>query len=102
MKMASVFRSLRPVASRRILSSVATRSFTVSATRASDQPRGTTEFAVGELEGAKFRIEPLRRTGEDVDTKRARLVCTFPGHHVPFPREVLSTISHFLTPLRRN
>ncbi|ROW13397.1 hypothetical protein VPNG_05511 [Cytospora leucostoma] len=31
------------------------------------------EMAVGELEGAKFRIEPLRRTGEDTATTRARL-----------------------------
>jgi hypothetical protein len=33
-------------------------------------------MAVGELEGAKFRIEPLRRTGEDAETMRARLTCT--------------------------
>ncbi|KYK60397.1 early meiotic induction protein 5 [Drechmeria coniospora] len=32
------------------------------------------ELGVGELEGAQFRIEPLRRTGEDDGTKRARLV----------------------------
>ncbi|PSR74479.1 Flavinator of succinate dehydrogenase-domain-containing protein [Coniella lustricola] len=31
------------------------------------------ELGVGELEGAKFRIEPLRRTGEDATTMRARL-----------------------------
>jgi hypothetical protein len=34
------------------------------------------EMAVGELEGASFRIEPLRRVGEDEKTMRARLVCT--------------------------
>lgn len=33
------------------------------------------EWAVGEMEGAEFRIEPLRRTGEDVPTMRARLTC---------------------------
>ena len=33
-------------------------------------------MGVGELEGAKFRIEPLRRTGEDAETMRARLTCT--------------------------
>lgn len=33
------------------------------------------EMGVGELEGAKFRVEPLRRTGEDANTMRARLVC---------------------------
>ncbi|KAI3397230.1 hypothetical protein diail_11109 [Diaporthe ilicicola] len=31
------------------------------------------EMGVGELEGAKFKIEPLRRTGEDAETMRARL-----------------------------
>lgn len=33
------------------------------------------ELGVGELEGAKFKIEPLRRTGEDINTSRARLLC---------------------------
>lgn len=35
------------------------------------------ELGVGELEGAKFRVEPLRRTGEDANTMRARLLCPF-------------------------
>ncbi len=35
------------------------------------------ELAVGELQGGKFRIEPLRRTGEDANTMRARLLCAF-------------------------
>lgn len=30
---------------------------------------------VGEIEGGTFKVEPLRRTGEDVNTMRARLVC---------------------------
>jgi hypothetical protein len=34
------------------------------------------EIGVGELEGAKSKVEPLRRTGEDENTMRARLVCT--------------------------
>jgi hypothetical protein len=34
------------------------------------------EMGVGEMEGAKFKIEPLRRTGEDANTMRARLLCT--------------------------
>jgi hypothetical protein len=34
-----------------------------------------TEYGVGELEGISFRVEPLRRTGEDVTTMRARLLC---------------------------
>ncbi|KAM7204305.1 Flavinator of succinate dehydrogenase domain containing protein [Rhypophila sp. PSN 637] len=32
------------------------------------------DLEVGELEGAKFRVEPLRRTGEDPATMRARLL----------------------------
>lgn len=36
------------------------------------------ELQVGELEGAKFKIEPLRRVGEDDKTKRARLLCPWP------------------------
>lgn len=34
------------------------------------------EIGVGELQGAKFKIEPLRRTGEDPNTTRARLLCS--------------------------
>lgn len=34
-----------------------------------------TELDVGEIEGGTFRVEPLRRTGEDVNTTRARLIC---------------------------
>ena len=33
------------------------------------------ELNVGEIEGGSFRVEPLRRTGEDVGTMRARLIC---------------------------
>lgn len=33
------------------------------------------EMGVGEMEGAKFKIEPLQRTGEDANTMRARLLC---------------------------
>lgn len=35
------------------------------------------EMSVGELEGADFKIEPLRRVGEDEKTMRARLVCMY-------------------------
>lgn len=35
------------------------------------------ELGVGELEGAKFKVEPLRRHGEDAETMRARLTCAF-------------------------
>ena len=34
-----------------------------------------TELNVGEIEGGSFRVEPLRRTGEDANTMRARLLC---------------------------
>jgi hypothetical protein len=33
------------------------------------------EMGVGEMQGAKIKIEPLRRTGEDANTMRARLLC---------------------------
>lgn len=35
------------------------------------------ELGVGEMEGAKFKVEPIRRTGEDGNTMRARLLCLF-------------------------
>ncbi|CAG8979345.1 hypothetical protein HYALB_00002471 [Hymenoscyphus albidus] len=34
----------------------------------------TAEMSVGEMEGASFKVEPLRRTGEDANTMRARLL----------------------------
>lgn len=34
------------------------------------------DLAVGEIEGGSFRVEPLRRTGEDANTTRARLLCS--------------------------
>lgn len=33
------------------------------------------ELEVGEIEGIEFKVEPLRRTGEDANTMRARLLC---------------------------
>lgn len=33
------------------------------------------DLGVGEMEGAKFKVEPLRRKGEDPATMRARLLC---------------------------
>jgi hypothetical protein len=35
------------------------------------------ELGVGEIEGGSFRVEPLRRLGEDANTMRARLLCPF-------------------------
>ncbi|KAG4426491.1 hypothetical protein IFR04_000373 [Cadophora malorum] len=42
----------------------------------SGEPEGgpNAEMGVGEMEGAKFKVEPLRRTGEDANTMRARLL----------------------------
>lgn len=39
------------------------------------------ELGVGEIEGANFKVEPLRREGEDPATMRARLLC--PCHVQP-------------------
>ena len=33
------------------------------------------ELGVGEMEGITFKVEPLKRKGEDVTTQRARLLC---------------------------
>jgi hypothetical protein len=33
------------------------------------------ELEVGEMEGMRFKVEPLRREGEDLSTMRARLLC---------------------------
>ena len=35
------------------------------------------DLDVGEIEGGAFRVEPLRRTGEDANTTRARLLCSW-------------------------
>lgn len=41
------------------------------------EPEGgvNAELNVGEIEGGSFRVEPIRRVGEDAGTMRARLVC---------------------------
>lgn len=43
------------------------------------------ELGVGEMEGAKFKVEPLRRTGEDPNTMRARLLCPCLHPQCPLP-----------------
>jgi len=48
-----------------------------------DVSGANSELGVGEMEGAKFKVEPIRRTGEDANTMRARLLCPF--IHCPFP-----------------
>lgn len=40
------------------------------------------DMGVGEMEGGKFKIEPLRRTGEDGNTMRARLLCSYPARPI--------------------
>ncbi|ROV96844.1 hypothetical protein VMCG_07857 [Cytospora schulzeri] len=80
----SLYRALRP-ASRRVLNTTTNTTRPILATtgvqaRRWQQHRGGPidpvadhEMQVGELEGAKFKIEPLRRVGEDAQTMRARL-----------------------------
>lgn len=41
------------------------------------------DLEVGEMEGGSFRVEPLRRTGEDTNTTRARLLCSSPFTSAP-------------------
>ena len=43
------------------------------------------ELEVGQMEGASFKVEPLRRTGEDGNTMRARLLCPFLYSIQPLP-----------------
>ncbi|KAI5859751.1 DUF339-domain-containing protein [Durotheca rogersii] len=73
---------------------------------------GAAEMGVGELEGTDFRIEPMRRTGEDDATMRARLVyqsrkrgtleadlllSTFAAAHLPrMSREQMAQYDRFL------
>ncbi|KAF2029286.1 hypothetical protein EK21DRAFT_67956 [Setomelanomma holmii] len=52
------------------------------------------ELGVGEMEGAKFKVEPLRRTGEDVNTMRAS---TFADAHLgSMPQPLLQQYDLFL------
>lgn len=49
------------------------QSSSTSSSPAAETPQQ--DLQVGELQGATFRIEPLRRTGESHETMRARLLC---------------------------
>jgi hypothetical protein len=40
-----------------------------------DQGPAKPELEVGEMEGITFKVEPLKRAGEDTTTMRARLLC---------------------------
>lgn len=37
------------------------------------------DLSVGEMEGVSFKVEPKRRSGEDLNTIRARLLCPSPA-----------------------
>lgn len=84
--MASSLRALRPAAATFARAaavrpaSVASRyviAFSRSASNDSTDSQPKKDLDVGELQGATFKIEPLRRVGEDPATMRARLLCTF-------------------------
>lgn len=62
-----------------------TRKYSTQAQSASDE-----ELGVGEMEGAKFKVEPIRRSGEDPNTMRARLLCPF--LLLPWPHTSSSTL----------
>ncbi|KAK5658578.1 hypothetical protein OQA88_1971 [Cercophora sp. LCS_1] len=64
----SALRALRPLRLVRPFSSQG------RPTNPSGSPSPSRDLEVGELQGAKFRIEPLRRVGESPDTMRARLL----------------------------
>ncbi|PTB73339.1 DUF339-domain-containing protein [Trichoderma longibrachiatum ATCC 18648] len=76
----SVRTAIRPVAAAPfrclVAASRARCAFTTSSSLRSSDDAGATagELGVGELQGATFKIEPLRRVGEDDATKRARLL----------------------------
>ncbi|KAK3309079.1 Flavinator of succinate dehydrogenase-domain-containing protein [Chaetomium strumarium] len=54
-------RAILPLVSQRLSSS-------------SSQPKPQNDLEVGELQGVQFKVEPLRRVGEDPSTMRARLL----------------------------
>ncbi|KAM0333119.1 hypothetical protein ACHAQA_001778 [Verticillium albo-atrum] len=75
--MASLRCLLRPAARPQLLHPLVRRSAFASASTPGPiytESEVDRELGVGELQGAKFRIEPLRRTGEDATTMRARLL----------------------------
>ena len=55
-------------------------------TGGTQEPVPDKELGVGEMEGGKFKVEPLRRTGEDGNTMRARLLCPFLNEVFQFTR----------------
>ena len=65
----------------------------------SSQPPSARDLEVGELQGATFKVEPLRRVGEDPATMRARLLCTlFHSVNLPTKSPTKSPSNHPFTP----
>lgn len=52
-----------------------TERMTGNTQKGASEDGASSELGVGEMEGAQFKVEPLRRTGEDGNTMRARLLC---------------------------
>lgn len=63
-----------------------------SASTNSPGDNGGKDIEVGELQGASFKIEPLRRVGEDPATMRARLLCT-PSFRMPILHVPMANVS---------
>ncbi|EJT80738.1 TPR repeat protein [Gaeumannomyces tritici R3-111a-1] len=121
--MASLQRILRPAGSRRILAGIhrvttatattpapptccaaaaaaARRMNSSSSSSATSKPPPAApdsipdgELGVGELQGASFRVEPLRRVGEDAKTMRARLLRQSRGRGTLESELLLSTFA---------
>ena len=90
--MASLQKVLRPATcraafARQLLRPLSTTpAFRASVSNAPPRdPPAQVDIGVGELEGAKFKIEPMRRVGEDDKTMRARLVCMCSSYLILIP-----------------
>ena len=99
----SVRTALRPAAAAPfrclVAASRARCAFTTSSSLRRSDDAGSTagELGVGELQGATFRIEPLRRVGEDDETKRARLLCMLQLFFLSFePSSTLYGFTHMI------
>lgn len=75
----ALYRTFRPT-SATIATSAAVSRRALSSASSPPGSGDTPELDVGELQGAKFKVEPLRRTGEDTATTRARLLCQSSYH----------------------
>lgn len=52
-----------------------TERMTGNTQKGTSEDGANSELGIGEMEGAQLKVEPLRRTGEDGNTMRARLLC---------------------------